>query len=782
MSAPRTYEDVLLALAEADERVLVVTAENRAAIRNLPPKLGGRFIDVGICEQTMIGMSAGLALRGRVPVVHALATFLTLRAYEFIRDDVGIAKLPVKLIGYVPGFLSDGNGPTHQAVDDIAVMRAIPGMHIVCPADGAELCDALPAIVASPAPTYVRYNPRPSALVHTPFVLGKAETLTPGNDVAVLAAGLLVPSAVEACTALAAEGIGARLVNLRTLSPVDEAAILDAARTCRVLVTVEDHLLVGGIYSIVAEVLVRNRVSVPVVPMGLDGRYFKPARLPDVLECEGFSVGKLTERFRRALAEHGGKRPVAATPSRAAASTTNGKRKPDGYPDIAASDALYARAVGLIPSATQTLAKGVGQHVRGVAPKFLQSGQGARVVDVDGNEYLDLTMAVGPLVLGYREPAVDAAIAAQLAQGITFSLPHPLEVEVAELVREVVPGAENVRFGKNGCDVTTAAVRLARAFTGRDKVLCCGYHGWHDWYIGVTDRDRGVPKDVAALTYTVPYNDLAAVADAIDDQTACVILEPVTFEQPKDGFLAGLKKLCAERGVLLIFDEMWTGFRLALGGAQQRFGVTADLACFSKAVANGMPISLLTGRADVMKLLEKDVFFFSTFGGETLSLAAARATLGELRDRQVPAALERLGTQLRDQLNQLTESAGVPFVRCVGYGCRTLVTFAAQGLAAGADPLVMKSFVQQELIKRGFLWAGFHNLSAAHTADDVKALLAAYAEVLPLLRTALEQKKLAESLRGAPVEAVFRRTTNFNVKPKPAVAATPGKDGNGART
>ena len=503
MSAARTYEDVLLALAEADERVLVVTAENRAAIRNLPPKLGGRFIDVGICEQTMIGMSAGLALRGRVPVVHALATFLTLRAYEFIRDDVGIAKLPVKLVGYVPGFLSDGNGPTHQAVDDIAVMRAIPGMHIVCPSDNAELCDALPAIVASPAPTYVRYNARPSALAHTPFVLGKAETLTPGNDVAVLAAGLLVPAAAEACTALAAEGIGARLVNLRTLSPVDEAAILDAARTCRVLVTVEDHLLVGGIYSIVAEVLVRNRVSVPVVPMGLDGRYFKPGRLPDVLEYEGFSVGKLTGRFRRALEEHGGKRPVAvAVPARPAA-TANGKRKPDGYPVIAESDALYARAVGLIPSATQTLAKGVGQHVRGVAPKFLQSGQGARVVDVDGNEYLDLTMAVGPLVA--RLPRAGGRRRDRGAAGTgdhVFCSRTRWRSRSPSWCARSFPAPRACASAKNGCDVTTAAVRLARAFTGRDKALCCGYHGWHDWYIGVTDRDAAYPTDVAALTYT----------------------------------------------------------------------------------------------------------------------------------------------------------------------------------------------------------------------------------------------------------------------------------------
>jgi glutamate-1-semialdehyde 2,1-aminomutase len=757
-----TYEDLLADLLAADERLLVMTAENRAAIRGLPERIGDRFIDVGICEQTMVGMAAGMALRGRVPIVHALASFLTLRAFEFIRTDVGLAGLPVKLVGGVPGFLSEANGPTHQAVDDVAVMRAIPGMQIFCPADGAELLAGLPAVVASPAPAYIRFNARPSALAHAPFALGQAETLTAGQDVGVLATGFLVPAAAEACAALARTGVGARLVNLRTLAPIDEAAIVELARRCPVLVTVEDHLLVGGLYSIVAEVLVRHRVSVPVVPLGLDGRYFKPGRLADVLEHEGFSPGKLAARIAAAL-EAEGRRPAAL---RAPAPPA---RKPDGDPVIVASDALYARAAGLIPGATQTLAKGVGQHVRGVAPKYLQSGQGAQVVDADGNSYLDMTMGVGPLILGYREPAVDAAIRAQLASGITFSLPHPLEVEVAEQIRDLVPGAERVRFAKNGCDVTTAAVRLARAHTGRDKVLCCGYHGWHDWYIGVTDRAAGVPAAVRDLTHTFPYNDLGALEDALDEDTACVILEPVTFEAPREGFLAGVKALCAARGALLIFDEMWTGFRLALGGAQERFGVTADLATFSKAVANGMPLSVLTGRADVMRLCERDVFFYSTFGGEALSLAAAKATLAALAAREVPAALDRLGATLRDGYNRLAEELGLPFTRCAGFGCRTLVTFTPQGAAAGVDPLLMKSFVQQELIRRGILWAGFHNLSAAHTAEDVAALLGAYREVLPMLGAALKAGTLAASLRGQPVEPVFRRTGNFDLKPKRVV-------------
>jgi len=444
-------------------------------------------------------------------------------------------------------------------------------------------------------------------------------------------------------------------------------------------------------------------------------------------------------------------------------------------PSITVSDALYARARRLIPCATQTLAKGAGQHVRGVAPKFLRAGRGAHVVDVDGNEYLDLTMGVGPLILGYADPVVDAAIRTQLVDGITFSLPHPLEVEVAEAIHEMVPGAENIRFGKNGADVTSAAVRLARAHTGRSKVLCCGYHGWHDWYISVTDRRRGIPPEVAALTYTFAYNDLAGLEAALDDDVACVILEPTTFEAPRPEFLRGLKDLCAARGALLIFDEMWTGFRLALGGAQQRFGVTADLACFSKAVANGMPLSVLTGRADVMGLLERDVFFFSTFGGEALSLAAALATLRELRFRDVPATLDALGSRLRDGYNALCDELDVPFTRCVGFGCRTLVTFTPQGPAKNLEPRFMKSFLQQELCRQGILWGGFHNLSAAHTDDDVDYLLTVYREALASFRKVVEGGTLVESLRGAPVEPVFRQTSNFNLRPKPAAQPDPVK-------
>jgi transketolase len=282
-----------------DPRIVVMTAENRAAIRNLPEKLGGRFIDVGICEQTMIGMAAGLALRGRVPFVHALATFLTLRAYEFIRTDVGIPRLPVKMFGGVAGFLSDANGPTHQAIEDLAILRTIPGMEIIFPSDEEELVRALPAILASPNPTYVRHVSRKAVVTHTAdFVIGKAEVLSSGSDVTILVGGFLLEEAVRARTLLEEEGLSVRLVNLRSLSPIDTEVILQAARETPLIVTLEDHFQIGGLRSIVAEILLDAGTTCPVLPIALDGRWFKPALLHDVLTHEGFTGAQIAERIQ----------------------------------------------------------------------------------------------------------------------------------------------------------------------------------------------------------------------------------------------------------------------------------------------------------------------------------------------------------------------------------------------------------------------------------------------------------------------------------------------------
>jgi glutamate-1-semialdehyde aminotransferase/transketolase C-terminal domain/subunit len=740
------YEQTLLRAAQHDPSIIVLTAENRAALRSLPDQLGDRFIDVGVAEQTMIGIAAGLAVRGCTPVVHALAAFLTMRAFEFIRTDVGIANLPVKLVGAVPGFLSEANGPTHQAVEDLAIMRGIPGMKVFCPADERELADALPILLADPSPVYIRYSSAPAIVNHPlPGVPERIEVLAPGDDVAILTHGVLVEQAVAARRQLAAVGVSARVLNVRMPKPLDEATVLAAAAETRMLVVLEDHFELGGLTSVVSQLLVRRGVAAQVLPITLAERWFKPAMLPDVLEREGFTGTAICQQVLERL-------DIRADRNRILKNSSD--------PVIERSQALWARARRVIPAGTQTLAKGPGQHVDGVAPKYLARGRGARVWDVDGNEYLDFTMAVGPLSLGYADPAVDAAIREQLADGITFSLMHPLEVEVAELIRDAVPDTEHVRFTKTGADCTSAAVRLARAYTGRDRVVCCGYHGWHDWYIAVTDRNKGIPSAVADLVSTVPYNDIDALEATLDDQVACVILEPTVVAAPRPGYLQALRQLCDELGIVLVFDEMWTGFRLALGGAQEAFGVRADLACFSKAIANGMPLAALTGRESIMRLLEREVFFFTTFGGEALSLAAAAATISELRRRNVPKQLAARGRMLKAGYEAICRELGIEWTRCAGYDARPLLELDVE------EPLLAKSFVQQELIRRGVLWSGFHNLAWAHTEDHVQYLLDCYREILPALGDHLAGGTLAGALRGKPMEPVFRRTSSFDTKPR----------------
>jgi glutamate-1-semialdehyde aminotransferase len=303
---------------------------------------------------------------------------------------------------------------------------------------------------------------------------------------------------------------------------------------------------------------------------------------------------------------------------------------------------------------------------------------------------------------------------------------------------------------------------VARAFTKREKVLSCGYHGWHDWYISVTDRNAGIPKAVQDLTFTFNYNDIDSLIDSIDDETACVIMEPTIFEAPKEGFLEAVKEVCQKHGTLLIFDEIWTGFRLNLGGAQKEYGITPDLATFSKAMANGMPISVICGRNDVMSVLNHDVFFFTTFGGEALTLAASMATIRELVEKNVPAHLSKQGAKLKDGYNKIASDLGMDYTKAIGHNYRSMVTYDAKA----GDPLLQKTLVQQEMIKRGILWGGFHTMCLSHTDEDMDFIIKAYGEVLPILKDAVDNNKVAESLKGEPLKPVFRKTTNVGSKPK----------------
>lgn len=424
------------------------------------------------------------------------------------------------------------------------------------------------------------------------------------------------------------------------------------------------------------------------------------------------------------------------------------------FPNISKSLEMYDRAKKLMHPITQTLAKGPGQFTFGVSPIYVERAKGSKIWDVDGNEYLDYCMGIGPISLGYGYDRVDNAIKEQLEKGITFSLMHRLELEVAERLHEIIPNAESIRITKQGADACSAAVRIARAFTKRDKVAVCGYHGWHDWYIGTTTRDAGIPQAIKDLTVMIQYNNIESVKAVMTPDLACLILEPIIFEEPKDNFLHEVQALCKANGTLLIFDEMWTGFRLALGGAQEFFSIKPDLAVYSKACANGMPIAFLTGRDDVMSLFESDVFYFTTFGGEALSLAATLATLDEMKEKNVPQYLASQGQKIKDGFNALREKHGMTdYITIGGYPCRSIVNFTEKA----GDALVLKTYLQQEMIKRGILWSSFHNMCFSHSDADVQLTLDAYNDIFPTFKQLIESNSVASALKGQVVEAVFRK-------------------------
>jgi glutamate-1-semialdehyde-2,1-aminomutase len=421
------------------------------------------------------------------------------------------------------------------------------------------------------------------------------------------------------------------------------------------------------------------------------------------------------------------------------------------------SRSLLARARASVPGCSQTFSKGPGMFARDFTPNFIARAKGAYCWDVDGNRYIDYISGLGPIILGHGDPDVTDAVKAQLDDGVIFSLPHPLEVEVAELLKQVIPCAERVRFGKNGSDATAGAVRLARAYTGRDKVLCGGYHGWQDWFIGITSRGRGVPQAVKDLTFAFPYNNLPEVEKLFADhpqQIACVILEPVTFQLPAPNYLAKLKSLCHANGALLIFDEIVTGFRLAIGGAQAMFGVTPDLACFGKAMANGFPLSAIVGRADIMKLFE-EVFFSFTFGGDAISLAACKATIQKILEKDVITHLTKIGTYLQSETNRLISAAGLSErISCIGYPQWSGLAFRDEN---GKPCNIMRSLFQQEAIRRNILTHGNHMLNLAHDKSVVNQTLAAYAEVFGLLADAARVGDTAARLVSGPITPVFRQ-------------------------
>jgi len=378
----------------------------------------------------------------------------------------------------------------------------------------------------------------------------------------------------------------------------------------------------------------------------------------------------------------------------------------------------------LISEIAQTAAKKPSQFSEGFSPLFLKSGNGSYVYDLENNKFLDTIMGIGPIILGYNHPNTNKAIIKQLKNGITFSLTHPLEIELAAELKKLLPNMDMFRFSKTGVDVTSSAIRAARNYTQKNKILSCGYHGWHDWNAITLNKNSGIPDFNSKLIKKFKYNDFEQLADNIDNDTAAVILEPIIFEYPKNNFLKKIRKITSEKKILLIFDEMWTGFRMHLGGAQKFFNVDADLACYSKAIANGMPISVLAGRKKIMSSLNKNSFFYTTFGGETLSMAAALNTIKFIKKNNVCKKIGLKGKKIITKMNEIISNHGINFLNVLGYDQRSIL------LINHENAEIIKTYIHQEMLKCQILWNGIINLSYSHSEKDVQKICISFNKIL----------------------------------------------------
>ena len=419
------------------------------------------------------------------------------------------------------------------------------------------------------------------------------------------------------------------------------------------------------------------------------------------------------------------------------------------------SELHLKRAENTIPLGSQTFSKSRTQYPVGISPLFIERAQGSYVWDIDGNKYIDLVSSLASVTLGYGDKRVYSAVNAQLKKGVTFSLPGIIEAEVAELICHLVPSAEMVRFGKNGSDATSAAVRLARAYTSKDHVAVCGYHGWQDWFIGSTTRNKGVPSVVSELTHPFPYNDLSALKDLLENnsQIACIVMEPMNSVFPAAGFLEGVREISTKYGVVLIFDETITGFRFAKGGAQELFGVVPDLATFGKGIANGFPLSAVAGRREIMMEME-EIFFSGTFGGELLSLTAAKSVLTLLEKSDFTQTLAMQGEKLTSKveksliahsLQDVLQLSGHPTWRFLNWKSRN-----------GFTENEIKTYFLQGIFSRGLLMLSTHNISLAHSDRIINRIVGIYDKTLQDMSSTINNGSLREKLLVQPLDSIFK--------------------------
>lgn len=395
-----------------------------------------------------------------------------------------------------------------------------------------------------------------------------------------------------------------------------------------------------------------------------------------------------------------------------------------------------AKTERIIPLGAQTFSKSKIQYPA-ESPLFITHADGGYCFDVDGNRYVDCVGGLLPVILGHRDPDVDYAVRRQIANGTCFSLSTSLETELAEILSRLIPCAEMVRYGKNGSDVTSAAVRLARACTGREYILSAGYHGWHDWAVEHDSlRNNGVPP---GYVWTLKHGDNIWSYDG--DNPAAVIVEPETNPE----FLQECRVFCDETGALLIFDEVITGFRFDLGGAQKLYGITPDLACFGKAMGNGYPISALVGKRKFMETMER-ISFSGTFFGDAIGLAAAIATIEKLEREDAIMKITHRQADLISRIADIEPSkSGISFAGYIDYPpkwCLPRLQFINNDV---------KTLFIQEMAQQGVLIIASHNLSYAHQDNEIKRVVTAYENVLPMLADAIKTNKIRDLIKGRSI-------------------------------
>ncbi|MFA5305912.1 MAG: aminotransferase class III-fold pyridoxal phosphate-dependent enzyme [Candidatus Babeliales bacterium] len=404
----------------------------------------------------------------------------------------------------------------------------------------------------------------------------------------------------------------------------------------------------------------------------------------------------------------------------------------------------------------QTYSKGMRYFTRDI---MLDHGKGSRVWDTEGNEYCDFTCALGPGLTGHNDVRINTAIEKQLKKGISFSTPTQIEQDLCRKLTKIIPGCEACKLMKNGKDVTTAAVKLARAYTGRDIVLKAGYHGWDDWTIGIEPGAKGIPFGTSNLTKKFKYNDiddLKSWFDGYNGRIAAVILEPVMENGPKNGYLLAIKELCHKNGAVLIFDEVVTGARFALGGAAEYYGVTPDLTCIGKAYGGGMPISAVCGRRDILNLIDTgEAFISTTFGGECLSIAAALAVIEILEQPGTYEHIWSLGQTMLDGLQQAINFYSLnDCISTIGMPPHNGLKFSDIGKL---DYLDLLSIYEEKMLNSGIIVSDTGFVSLSHSKDDIDYFVLSAGKAMGDICRAIEQDSTEGILFGRKISPVFKR-------------------------